>query len=262
MSKSIGDAYRIWEAAAEEADAICLFHDRIGKRCKRPAVKSHSLQRHGPLSSISDAGHVLTGLRGIERLARRDNSSDLVRVGVKKASTFLGFCEAHDSSLFRDVESGYVSLDRRTALLFAIRAECLEHRKKKVMVKVFDRLIPYVKDIRSDKYIEYLRLARREAERAVVDGVFRIRNMFGQLHKGISGNFLTLAVRFDLPLDFAITGSFEPDADFSGRGIFLSNPLRTKWNTLSFFAGNCGGEALSFLTGWQRYERHRVDRFF
>ncbi|MCZ7604001.1 MAG: hypothetical protein M5R37_14150 [Melioribacteraceae bacterium] len=66
----------------------CMFHG-----CEKNSIpNSHTIQKKGSLQIISESGHLLTPTfnPNVERIS-------LEKTGVKKASTFPGFCKQHES---------------------------------------------------------------------------------------------------------------------------------------------------------------------
>lgn len=84
----------------------CLY-----RGCKEPSIaRSHTVQRAKVLERIAEQGHVLT--------PTIDRNGELVmeRIGIALASTFPGFCHAHEL-LFADFETtGVISTPRHLAL--------------------------------------------------------------------------------------------------------------------------------------------------
>jgi hypothetical protein len=73
--------------------------------CRNRPIRSHTMQRSGPLELLADGtGHVLS----LENDPRsKSRGAAMVRVGLDEASTFQGLCSHHDNALWRliDVES-------------------------------------------------------------------------------------------------------------------------------------------------------------
>src|SRR5262245_15162218 len=113
--------------------------------CRGAIKRAHSIQCSTVLETIADQGHVYM----IE--TRHDRGPGLTRIGRHKASSFTGYCDHHDTSLFRTVDfSSSVSFDpadSSQAVLLSLRAaartywvklnsqallvEALEHSRKR-----------------------------------------------------------------------------------------------------------------------------------
>lgn len=260
VSRKIGQLHGVIEETSASVDCRCLYYGVDGKRCKNQAIKSHSLQRKGPLQAISEHGHVIK--IGHSLKAKPFESRELFELtGVKKASTFPGFCSEHDTSLFSEIEGRKVDLCEQTALLLFIRSIAIEHYKKKLTTSLYRNMFEQLGDeIRNDRK-DYLRYAIRGSSIAVKHGEERLRLYFSLLHKRIPSNFHFVAARFAETLPFSCTGATEPDSDMNGNSLFLKDPLKIKWNTISTFCGCIGGSYYFFIGGLQRYRDHRALKF-
>src|SRR5918992_4068383 len=107
---------------------MCL-HPVTEGACKDTVVKAHTV----PLASlrrIAQNGHVYHVSGDFSTLTKTDGRLAPELIGIKKASTFTGFCSYHDHMLFRPFETGrYESLEQASFLL-GYRALCLEVFKK------------------------------------------------------------------------------------------------------------------------------------
>jgi len=92
--------------------------------------KSHSIGKSSSLKFISESGH----LYGIKRNIYDPNVNIIQKIGINKASTFLGFCHSHDSYLFKKIDKGILTSNRETAFLFSYRSLCRELYCKEAFV--------------------------------------------------------------------------------------------------------------------------------
>jgi len=252
--------HRILEGAASSTDLRCLFFDRDGERCRRDSIQSHSLQRMGPLHSIARDSHVIaigSGLRALPVEAREV----FRRLGLRKASVFQGFCGEHDSSLFDGIETPRFILDESTALLFSIRSIAMETRKKQHLVQIQKNTRRILGVRLTTEKLKINQLIERGAESAVEANLKVLRGLFTQLRKGPLRNFHCLMIEFDGKLPFAATGAFEPEWNLEKQFLYGKDPLKTGWNTVSWFSGNIGGRGLACISANQKYADHRVDKF-
>ena len=83
-------------------DGKCMF--RSGG-CVEPPIKSHLLARSW-LQRIADtSNHVLEFDMSVKKVIQRLPDIEANRVGINEATTFRGFCDKHDSSLFGCLET-------------------------------------------------------------------------------------------------------------------------------------------------------------
>lgn len=92
----------------------------------------------GGLAPIQENGHVLTAKFTCEDLVKHRGRPPLRRIGTGKASTFPGFCNKHDSELFKPVEERELRLDRTAAFLLAFRAIAYERFTKEAAINISD----------------------------------------------------------------------------------------------------------------------------
>ena len=127
-------------AAQHFGTGTCLYP---GSTCAAP-VASHTIQRSGPLARITDAGNRVATFRHGYRKGRPDFS--VGDVGWRQASTFPGFCAAHDRSVFSPIEAEPFVHTRKQGFLVAYRAVSYEVQRKRAAVAAqpqMEKLIQY-----------------------------------------------------------------------------------------------------------------------
>jgi hypothetical protein len=101
------------------------------KRCYHPAapegcgkiIRAHAVQRgSNGLSALAQRGKVYGFRLHPSFFLRRGMRLEPDLVGIGDASTFYGFCERHDSALFRELESAAFEATPRQLLLLNFRA--------------------------------------------------------------------------------------------------------------------------------------------
>lgn len=115
----------------EKARGRCL-HFANGYRCNG-IISAHSIQKSGQLNLIAENGHVY-------KLSVDIIQSTTVihpkKIGVKKVSTFDGFCNHHDSQLFKVIDETPLTPNSHQVSLYAYRSLCREYFVKENAVKV------------------------------------------------------------------------------------------------------------------------------
>lgn len=259
-NKYVGKIHQIISAATKAAGGRCLHFDKDGRQCKDQAIQSHSLQRRGPLEAIASDGHVIKigptlKTRPIEKRFLFE------RIGIRQASTFVGFCSQHDAILFSDIEKKIMPFDERTAIVLAIRSMAIELRQKHLMTKIYMELIKYFGADGDPTDILRCKLIKRGAETAIEQNTTKLKKLFRDHYKRRSENLKYLLLEFDGHMPFAATGCFEPAWNLMDEFLFIGEPMKTKWNSLSLFCGNVGDSFYGFISGYQKYKSHRIDRF-
>lgn len=183
----------------------CL-HPEAPQRCRGNIVKAHTVQKSGGLTSIAEGGHVLTP----------DPYSDptqMTKIGINKASTFTGFCEFHDDSLFAPIEKRPLQLTRRHAFLLAFRAISKELFLKRGTVE---------HEIADDSPFPHFWLNyQADAKRALRD----LQPIYDEMGKAIANkrfrNTSFYTIEFDSIPQVLCTGAPNVEFDFHGNRIQL-----------------------------------------
>ena len=176
----------------------CL-HPEAPHNCKGGIVKAHTVQKSGGLSKIAEKGHVLTP----------DSSSDpteMKKIGIKKASTFTGFCRFHDDTLFAPIEKHPLQLNRRHAFLLAFRGISKElFLKKRTAEHTISEKIPY-----PEFFLEYQAGARV----ALLDLQPVYHEMGNAISKRTFRNTKFCAIEFDTVPDILCSGAMNIEYDY------------------------------------------------
>lgn len=80
------------------------FHECLGfntEQCSGVIKGAHTIQNNRILDKISDDGHVY---HFKNTSSRSGVVASLDKISRNKASTFFGFCDYHDSALFKEIE--------------------------------------------------------------------------------------------------------------------------------------------------------------
>lgn len=114
---------------------ICLSPDKKNCSNQGKGIGAHSIQNNGILSKLSVEDHVYMQREiynypkskvGIMNLIERN----IQRIGVNQATTFFGFCNTHDTEIFKPIESGVFTSSPQENFLFAYRAFAFEYYNK------------------------------------------------------------------------------------------------------------------------------------
>jgi hypothetical protein len=111
--------------------AQCWHPQASRATCSPKIVRAHTLQRASVLGRIADAQkHVLTFCP-----PSYDRQGVLIptTIGWQEASTFRGFCQVHDASLFAPIETKPFIATEEQCFLLAYRAACHELHQKQSM---------------------------------------------------------------------------------------------------------------------------------
>ena len=188
-------------------------------QCKGGITKAHTVQRRGGLAAISEAGHVLTLKPTLKGMIEHEGKPPPRKIGVGSASVFPGFCNHHDSALFKRVEGDDLALGIEEAFLLSYRAIAYERFSKDVQLKSLliqrqmDRGQPFWKQaiIQTQTYaLEW------GVRRGMID-VERWKATYdNRLLSGSRDGFKFLAIRFNGLLPIVACAAFHVEVDFNG----------------------------------------------
>lgn len=116
----------------------CFYHKT--EQCKGDIKQSHSVQRSGRLSIIE--GEV-NGNQSLYTFTNNIPSvkhliADLKPIGKKEASTFFGFCEHHDTTLFSPIENFAFDGSDKHLFLHSYRSFAHSYHRKQEDNKVYN----------------------------------------------------------------------------------------------------------------------------
>lgn len=103
----------------------CIHQD---ENCDKEISKAHSIQNNGILNKLSRNGKVLAV--DFSKIYGDNGSFKLYEVGRGKASTFTGFCNNHDSHIFRPIENFEYKMNIQQNFLFAYRSFALGYYER------------------------------------------------------------------------------------------------------------------------------------
>jgi hypothetical protein len=213
---------------AKAREGICL-HPNAPDQCSDKIIRAHTVQRKGGLSKIAENSHVLSLKDGIPKTKSEEGITQPVLVGLRSASTFMGFCDRHDGAMFRPVEHGNVELNQETAFLLSFRAVAYEMFAKLAaerwseVQRECDRGLSFNLQVRAQTIIHWTLLGTRKAIqdtsqwKAEYDKAYNEHN-YSRFHYA--------AVMFDEILPFAVCGGVMPEFGFDGQKLqFLGRSI-------------------------------------
>ena len=130
------------EKAFDEHQRRCMVPG-----CNQPAIESHSQQRRGAIAAIAEFGHVVAVKRNViaplfNAIPDEPPRGKIEKVGVRKASAFGGFCIAHDTELFKAIDTQQLQINNETQVLaLHRRAVAYEIRNKQKMCSMLESAI-------------------------------------------------------------------------------------------------------------------------
>ena len=206
-----------------EFNAGFCSHPEAGTdTCSERIVRAHTVQRRGGLAAIAEDGHVISVESAARDLHRNEGRFVPRRVGVRSASTFMGFCNRHDTEMFRAVETGAVRLNPQACFLLGFRAIAYEHYMKALQ----QRLMGLIR--RTDAGLSFeeqcaIQQIAHAFEVGVLRGVedcTRWKRQYDTMFREerLDGHRF-VAVEYSDILPVVGCGAFHPEFDFDGNAL-------------------------------------------
>lgn len=199
---------------------VCLY-PTAPTGCGDKIINAHTIQRSGAISKIIDStNHVLTFY------PPENDSSGQRKIhsrGWKEASTFKGFCNTHDTSLFTDLEIQLFVGDEKQCFLVGYRAVCHEKYQKRAvnentsLLKTnLDKGQPKSEQISIQRGLEIYENATQTGAKEVND----IKNLYDlSLQKDDFSDINYVVISFDGDVSVVSTGIVSPDFDVNGKKL-------------------------------------------
>jgi hypothetical protein len=130
----------------------CLY-----PQCHGSSVSSHAVPRKGPLSAIAENGQVIT-----PALSHEEGHIGVQLVGLRRASTFPGFCPEHEAR-FGHFEQKRDYRDERFLHLQAFRTICRELAIKNNALTSVERALQEYEDLIGKRINDLVRTSLGEA---------------------------------------------------------------------------------------------------
>ena len=144
----------------------------MAEGCENTSINSHLLMQNGILNYVAENGKVVElRAKPIEAMRKGDSSILFKEVGISQAISLPIFCNFHDTTLFKEIESGEVNYNNyRHVALYCYRAICAAIRKKEKDKERDSRLqrSNVLRELAPD-YLSYLSAKKYPTELALKD---------------------------------------------------------------------------------------------
>lgn len=200
----------------------CLHPEASDDTCSKKIIRSHTLQRKGGLSAIAENGHVISTKVGFEKIFKNEGRVIPDKVGLRSASTFMGFCNRHDTEMFRPVETSTALLADENCFLLSFRALAYEYFQKKSALNMKDTMRemdkgkPFEAQCAIQEQLNVMEQGERlgmrdlEAWKRQYDDAFLAKDF---------GAYKFYSVAFSDILPIVACGAFHPQFDFQGNAL-------------------------------------------
>ena len=130
--KSIGVMQPIYQELSKGFEKVCLAQGLGG--CRGNIIRAHTLQK-ASFKAHACNGHVYE----INPFDAEPEGLRTRLVGINNATTFTGFCEHHDSNLFKPIETRQFDLQPQQFFMYHYRAVALAYYTRPYKAKIFEK---------------------------------------------------------------------------------------------------------------------------
>lgn len=203
---------------------FCLYPRNSNSECDGKIAKAHTVQR-AALAKIAEDGHVYGFVLNASIFQSEPGKEELLvvrRIGIKKASTFTGFCTKHDNDIFKVIEDGSFVCCVKHAFLLGYRALCHAVFKKKAALKMSGlyHAMDSGQPLEIQRAIQKFAIPFIKGTKAGHDDLARIKSEYDIILKGRSFKKIKYyAILFNKWPDVLSSGGFWPEFDFNGNKV-------------------------------------------
>lgn len=199
---------KLWESTDFKK---CFGFD--SENCNGIIKSAHSIQNNRILNRISENGHVYTISH---KITKEGIKPEFKKVSKNQASTFFGFCDYHDTELFKPIELHDYKNDPLQNYLFAFRAFAIEYHKKIRKLENYRNTFKLNPAALLDEGAVYsYRIAQLDIEDDKIE-----YQKFQRAHTESNfGNIITISRQLNYEVKFAASSSFAVKDDLNGKMI-------------------------------------------
>jgi len=257
LGRESEDPISPWEVSSAHRKSfskrLCSSPDSYHDDCTSTIVSAHTVPRSGSLNKIADDGHVLAFIPTLESLIKNKGALHPQRVGVRKASTFSGFCSKHDDELFAPVEKDKFTGTQQQCFLLAYRAYSREIYTKRASAdqsglhKTMDRGKPKAQQFGIQAFASLIDSGLNVALRDIDHHKPRFDALL------LSGDFSTVrsyVIEFEDAPQVMCSGTYAPTSDFEGRQLQDMDDaslIPNMMSVTSFYGGDRGQILFTWL---------------
>lgn len=190
---------------------ICFGFNK--NQCQKQIKSAHSLQNNRILNRISKDNHVYSIS---SKILKAEIEPILKKISKNKASTFFGFCDYHDTEIFKPIELMDYNEQPVQNFLFAFRALALEyHRKQRKLNTIRNMFKKSPHQMLNEGSVYLYRTAQLDVRDYQLDyEAFRTDYLYGDFNR-----LKTIHRKLNFEVDFATCSAFSVRYDLEGKEI-------------------------------------------
>lgn len=188
----------------------CFIKDEY---CKGHIKAAHSIQNNRILNKISEEGHVYYIT---PKIRNHDFKVEFTKISRNKASTFFGYCDYHDTELFKPIEIiDYKNTDEQN-FLFAFRGFSVAYHKKLRRMTTIRQIFKQTPSTLMHPYgVSNYRTAQLDIRDLELEYISFLTN----LEEKDFSNIKTFVHELDYEVNFSISSSLSFEVDMKGEII-------------------------------------------
>jgi len=240
------------EMREQFSQGYCCHPDAGVEACSLKIIRAHTIQRSGGLAGVTEDGHVMSVKAGVEAIFDNKGGIDPRLDGVRGASTFNGFCNLHDTSLFRPVEARGSTLSIENIFLLTFRAVAYELYNKRAALQAvpiqqqMDFGAPFPIQAAIQRHLHYNALGMK---RGLVE-LESLKNRYDIAYRRSDfSEFSVYAVEFEEALPVVASGAFYPEVDFLGNQLQKLGRGSAEFQQIAFNLTTLNGTTVAAF-GW------------
>ena len=234
-----------------ETDAPCLIH--FLDECEHQSINSHTISKNC-LRALADNSHLITP-KPVPTNSRKEKPTRFESRGIKKASTYRGFCSAHDNDLFYKIDAIQDQIDLDGVMRFFLRSLGQEYQKKIRAFATLDALKIYDMDLNHDEIHRYEVFGQRVGANA-------LWKQFVEVYQAIKENdhsdFRYLTIDFNQLYPFSYLGCYSYELEYMEIELGDMNPMNFRSCVMGLVPTENGS---TFFMGWHKNYTPYVSRF-
>ena len=203
-------------------DGYCSHPQADTETCGERIIRAHTVQRRGGLAAIAEEGHVISVESAARNLHRNEGRFVPRQVGLRSASTFMGFCNRHDTEMFRTVETGEVRLNPQACFLLGFRATAYEHYMKALQRRIMGLMRHMDAGLSFEEQcaIQQVAYAFEVGVLRGIEDCTRWKHQYDTMFREERlDDYRFVAVEYSQVLPVVGCGAFHPEFDFGGSAL-------------------------------------------
>ena len=224
------------------------------KLCSDKIISAHSIQNNKVLNLLES--EVNGNLKVLSFLYLKHNkfgkATSLKPIGKKSASTFFGFCNYHDTNIFKEIENNEIDLNNdKHCFLLSYRAFAKDYHAKKETLKGYKKNKFYS--------ITHKLLGLNLAEGSEIglrDSSFVKKRLNKIFEKKQFSELYYLTYELDYLIPIALSGSFNPNYSYKGKKLNKSSDINIIYEFVNFVVHpTISGKTLIILSCLPEHEK-------